>query len=304
MKTTGNVPDFDNLSDLGLVNIDTAHWNLNPEMLSQKTIENKMGKTSSSGALSIQTGKFTGRSPKDRFIVRDKITNKTVWWGDINIPFEKDKFDALYSKVVNYLEKKEIYVRDVYACSLESFQLNIRSINEYPWSNHFVSNMFNEVKKEKIKNQVDKFKAEKADKSPDMTIIVSKSSKILKASLVFSMLFILLSKYILLPCFSCSTFTKFAMGKGIILPINWLEISIKLIDLFCWFREEAISKPMNPPPIIAMLFTSEATFLGMERSRISKGLFVWIRSVVIVGFCAPVATIKTSATWIEEVKSP
>ena len=51
MKTTGNVPDFDNLSDLGLVNIDTAHWNLSPEILSQKTIENKMGKTASSGAL-------------------------------------------------------------------------------------------------------------------------------------------------------------------------------------------------------------------------------------------------------------
>ena len=106
-----------------------------------------MGKISSSGAISVQTGKFTGRSPKDRFIVKDDITSKSVWWGDINIPFEKNKFDALYTKVANYLEKKEIYVRDVYACSLESFQLNIRAINEYPWSNHFVSNMFNEVKK-------------------------------------------------------------------------------------------------------------------------------------------------------------
>ena len=152
MKTTGNVPDFDNLSDLGLSNIDTAHWNLSTEKLSEITIKKEMGKISSSGAISVQTGKFTGRSPKDRFIVKDDITSNSVWWGDVNIPFEKNKFDALYTKVVNYLKKKEIYVRDVYACSLESFQLNIRAINEYPWSNHFVSNMFNEVKKDNIKS--------------------------------------------------------------------------------------------------------------------------------------------------------
>ena len=152
MKTTGKMPDFDNLSDLGLNNIGTAHWNLSPEKLSEITIANEMGEISSSGAISIQTGKFTGRSPKDRFIVKDEMTNKAVWWGDVNIPFDKDKFEALYNKVVNYLENKEVYVRDVYACSLEPFQLNIRAINEYPWSNHFVSNMFNEVKKDELKS--------------------------------------------------------------------------------------------------------------------------------------------------------
>ena len=152
MKTTGNVPDFDNLSDLGLKNINTAHWNLSPELLSEITIKNEMGEISSSGAISVQTGKFTGRSPKDRFIVKDDTTNKSVWWGDVNIPFEKEKFEALYNKVINYLENKEVYVRDVYACSLEPFQLNIRSINEYPWSNHFVSNMFNGIGKDQIKS--------------------------------------------------------------------------------------------------------------------------------------------------------
>ena len=152
MKTTGKVPDFDNLSDLGLKNIATAHWNLSIEKLSKITIANNMGEISSSGAISVKTGKFTGRSPKDRFIVKDDITNDVVWWGDVNIPFDKEKFEALYEKVVNYLENKEVYVRDVYACSLESFQLNIRSINEYPWSNHFVSNMFNELKTEDLKS--------------------------------------------------------------------------------------------------------------------------------------------------------
>ena len=111
-----------------------------------------MGKISSTGALSVNTGKFTGRSPKDRFIVKDETTKDDVWWGDINIPFNSSNFDRLHEKMVKYLEYKEIYVRDVYACSLEKFKLNIRVINEYPWSNHFVSNMFNDLEEKDIKS--------------------------------------------------------------------------------------------------------------------------------------------------------
>jgi phosphoenolpyruvate carboxykinase (ATP) len=65
-----------------------------------------------------------------------------VWWGDINIPFDADKFDALYDKVTTYLSEKEVYVRDSYACADPQYQLNIRVINEYPWSNMFAYNMF------------------------------------------------------------------------------------------------------------------------------------------------------------------
>ena len=152
MYTTGKVPDFDNLLELGLKNISKAHWNLSTKKLSEISIANSMGEISSTGALSINTGKFTGRSPKDRFIVKDDITEKVVWWGDINIPFNSNNFDQLYKKSIDYLQNKEIYVRDVYACSLKPFQLNIRVINEYPWSNHFVSNMFNEPKDEELKS--------------------------------------------------------------------------------------------------------------------------------------------------------
>ena len=152
MYTTGKVPDFDNLLELGLKNISKAHWNLSTKKLSEISIANSMGEISSTGALSINTGKFTGRSPKDRFIVKDDITEKVVGWGGINIPFNSNNFDQLYKKSIDYLQNKEIYVRDVYACSLKPFQLNIRVINEYPWSNHFVSNMFNEPKDEELKS--------------------------------------------------------------------------------------------------------------------------------------------------------
>ena len=151
MKMTGKLPDFNDLSNLGIKNITKINWNLSPKELSNITIKKNMGKISSTGALSVNTGKFTGRSPRDRFIVKDKITRDVVWWGNINTPFDPLNFKQLYEKVLKYLENKELYVRDVYACSMDKFKLNIRVINEYPWSNHFVSNMFNDLEDKDIK---------------------------------------------------------------------------------------------------------------------------------------------------------
>jgi len=94
------------------------------------------------GALAVNTGEFTGRSPKDRFIVKDDITKDRVWWGNINIPYDSDKFESLYNKVTAYLSEKEVFVRDSYACADVNYKINIRVINEYPWSNMFAYNMF------------------------------------------------------------------------------------------------------------------------------------------------------------------
>lgn len=118
------------------------HYNLTADELHDVTIENGQGVEAASGALAINTGEFTGRSPQDRFIVKDDITADKIWWGDINIPFEADNFDKLYDKVVAYLSDKEVYVRDSYACADNDYKLNIRVINEYPWSNMFAHNMF------------------------------------------------------------------------------------------------------------------------------------------------------------------
>jgi phosphoenolpyruvate carboxykinase (ATP) len=121
---------------------DKVNYQLSPAQLHERVIINKQGVESNTGALAITTGEFTGRSPKDRFIVNDQITKDLVWWGDINIPFSPLKFDLLYDKVTKYLSKKEIYVRDSYACSDPRYRTNIRVINEYPWSNYFACNMF------------------------------------------------------------------------------------------------------------------------------------------------------------------
>ena len=121
---------------------DRIHYQLSSKELHQKTEGNGMGKTASSGALAVHTGEFTGRSPMDRFIVKDEITEEKIWWGDINIPFESEAFDLLYDKVISYLNDKELFVRDAYACADQDYRLNIRVVNEYPWSNMFAYNMF------------------------------------------------------------------------------------------------------------------------------------------------------------------
>lgn len=119
-----------------------VNYQLSPDELHKITIENGQGTEANTGALAINTGEFTGRSPKDRFIVKDDVTRDKVWWGNINIPFPTDMFDKLYDKVVNYLSEKEVFVRDSYACADPSYKLNIRVVNEYPWSNLFAFNMF------------------------------------------------------------------------------------------------------------------------------------------------------------------
>ena len=131
---------------------DHINYQLSSSELHAIVLEKGMGKEASSGAIAINTGEFTGRSPMDRFIVKDKITEEKVWWGDINIPFEPAKFDVLYDKVISYVNDKELYVRDCYACADANYRMNIRVINEYPWSNMFAYNMFIRPTNEELKN--------------------------------------------------------------------------------------------------------------------------------------------------------
>lgn len=119
-----------------------VHWNLSPARLTEITVEKGLGQVADSGALMINTGEFTGRSPKDRFIVKDRITTDKVWWGDINIPFNPDRFDKLYEKVVAHISGKELFARDAYVCADPNYRTNIRIITELPWANLFAYNMF------------------------------------------------------------------------------------------------------------------------------------------------------------------
>ena len=130
-----------NLSDLG-INVGIAHWNLSPEELVKTTLALGQGVLNDTGALCVNTGKFTGRSPKDKFTVKDAKTEHSVDWGDVNIPMAPEVFDKLYNKVCDYMAGKEVWVRDAYACADPAYRLNIRVINETPWANLFCNDLF------------------------------------------------------------------------------------------------------------------------------------------------------------------
>ncbi|MEM6395991.1 MAG: phosphoenolpyruvate carboxykinase (ATP) [Bacteroidota bacterium] len=117
--------------------------NLSVSALVEASIKTGEGKLSDTGALIINTGKFTGRSPKDRYVVEDDITKNTVDWGDINIPISSDVFDQLEAKMLDYAKGLDtVYVRDAYACASQKYRINIRVYTEQPWQNLFAYNMF------------------------------------------------------------------------------------------------------------------------------------------------------------------
>ena len=129
------------LKDLGIEST-KIHYQLSPAELHNITIQTNQGVESSTGALAVNTGEYTGRSPQDRFIVKDSISEDLVWWGTVNIPFEPATFEALYNKVTTYLADKDVFVRDAYVCSDPNYRLNVRVITETPWANLFCYNMF------------------------------------------------------------------------------------------------------------------------------------------------------------------
>ncbi len=143
MNEFGRKPKNASVADLGLGNVRAAYWNLEPAELVEDTILNGEGFLTDTGALAIDTGEFTGRSPKDKFIVFDETTKDTVWWdGSFNNRFEAEKVEPLLNRMRAYLMNKDIYVRDCIACADPEHKLNIRVVTELPWSNMFAYNMF------------------------------------------------------------------------------------------------------------------------------------------------------------------
>jgi phosphoenolpyruvate carboxykinase (ATP) len=156
----------DRLMEIGLKHNEHIHYQLPPAALVEQTLKLGQGVLADNGALVINTGEFTGRSPKDKFIVKDELTTNTIHWNDFNIPIEPQYYDRLFTKLTAYLSEKELWVRDCYACADNNFRLNIRVVNENPWSNLFCYNMFFRPSQEEL----DEFK-------PDWHILQAPSFK-------------------------------------------------------------------------------------------------------------------------------
>ena len=152
MKETGVKNPSATLTNLGFQNT-TANCNSTRDALIQHTLDLKLGVLNDLGALCIDTGEFTGRSPKDKFTVKDALTENAVDWNNINQPFSPENFDKLQAKVVKHLDdKNEVFVRDVKACADPNFQINIRVITETPWASLFADNMFIRPSEEQIQS--------------------------------------------------------------------------------------------------------------------------------------------------------
>lgn len=150
MKHLGNTPFNASLEDVGLEGVARAHWNLPPAKLILQTLLRGEGLLTDTGALAISTGNFTGRSPKDRYLVKDILTDELVDWGQINQPMSSDDFDALHLAMVSHLEGKSVFVRDAAIGADLKSQIKTRVITEKAWANLFVSNMFIRLEEEEL----------------------------------------------------------------------------------------------------------------------------------------------------------
>lgn len=147
------MPSIKNLATLGFSAHTGIHYQLSPAELVEQTILRGQGVLNNTGALCIRTGAFTGRSPKDKFIVKDSVTENTIDWNNFNIPIEEKYFQQLKRKLLDYLgTKEEVWIRDAQACADPAYRLNIRVINENPWSNLFAYNMFLRPEKKDLEN--------------------------------------------------------------------------------------------------------------------------------------------------------
>jgi len=130
------------LEEHGLHTSGEVFWNLSTAALYEHAVQRSEGQLAKDGALVCRTGAHTGRSPNDKFVVREPSSEQHVHWGKVNRPIDPQKFDALKRDLLAYLDSKELYVQDLFAGADPSFRLPVRFIHELAWQNLFVQNLF------------------------------------------------------------------------------------------------------------------------------------------------------------------
>ena len=150
------------LESLGLNQINEVHRNLTVESLIEETVKNGEGIIGPRGVSIVDTGKFTGRSPKDKYIVDEASSSDKIWWGSVNKKIDESIFDELYESVTDYYnsDSSKTYLFDGFAGFDPTYSINVRIIAKKAWQAHFVNNMF-------IRPEMDQLK----DFMPDFTII-------------------------------------------------------------------------------------------------------------------------------------
>ena len=146
------------LENHGLHNLWSAWWNMPSSALYDTAVRNREGVTVHLGPLAVRTGQHTGRSPNDRFVVKEPSTEDKVWWGKINLPLDLEHFRVLRRRMLSYLEGKQVFIQDCYAGADPAYRLPIRIITETAWHNLFPRNMFiRELDRERLRRHIPEF---------------------------------------------------------------------------------------------------------------------------------------------------
>ena len=138
---TARAPRFD-LEQQGMRHFARVHWNLTAPHLYEYAVGRQEGELGLGGAFVVNTGRHTGRSPRDKYIVNEPGTKDTVWWGAINQPIDPARFDSLQQRMLAYLQGREMFVQDLYAGADPEYRLPVRVISDGAWHSLFSRNMF------------------------------------------------------------------------------------------------------------------------------------------------------------------
>src|SRR3990170_5433003 len=160
MNVSERTPAY-RLDDQGIGTSAELRWNLTTSPLVEQSVRAGEGLLAKDGPLVVRTGKHTGRSANDRFIVRNSVSEDTVWWGKSNRPMDADAFDRLYDDFLAALaDKPTLFVQDLFGGSQPEHRVRVRVINELAWHSLFIRTML-------IRPET----AELADFVPEYTII-------------------------------------------------------------------------------------------------------------------------------------
>jgi phosphoenolpyruvate carboxykinase (ATP) len=126
----------------GLAGVRRAYWNLSPVRLYEEALGRREATLAHAGPLVAETGAHTGRSPDDKFIVREPSSERDVWWGEVNRPISEESFDRLLAKTQEHLAGRDVFVFDGHAGADPAHRIGVRVVTELAWHNLFARNMF------------------------------------------------------------------------------------------------------------------------------------------------------------------
>jgi phosphoenolpyruvate carboxykinase (ATP) len=149
--------DTNQLLQLGLRNLGSVYWNLSTPSLYEEIVRRREGWISHLGPLVVHTGHHTGRSPNDKFIVKEPSSDARIAWGKVNRPMDATKFDQLFAKFTAYLQGRDVFVQDLYGGADPEFRIPVRVITDYVWHNLFAKNLLIQPQEPVVHSSPDTF---------------------------------------------------------------------------------------------------------------------------------------------------